>query len=155
MCPWSYGSWIYKYLCNQCLSPLMLWVRLRLRAWCTTLWDKVCQWLAAGQWFSLGPPVSSINNTDHHNITEILLKVVLNTIKPKPYFITYTSYLRNEKTSLICCWEISPSICARYVYISLNSWNGIRAGPPSGSAVNISHTVFIASVMFCKYRRNH
>ena len=19
---WSYGSWIYKYLCNQCLSPL-------------------------------------------------------------------------------------------------------------------------------------
>ena len=23
--PWSYGSWIYNYLCNQCLSPLMLW----------------------------------------------------------------------------------------------------------------------------------
>ena len=23
---WSYGSWIYNYLCNQCLSPLMLWV---------------------------------------------------------------------------------------------------------------------------------
>jgi len=20
--PWSYGSWIYNYLCNQCLSPL-------------------------------------------------------------------------------------------------------------------------------------
>jgi hypothetical protein len=20
---WSYGSWIYNYLCNQCLSPLM------------------------------------------------------------------------------------------------------------------------------------
>jgi len=19
---WSYGSWIYNYLCNQCLSPL-------------------------------------------------------------------------------------------------------------------------------------
>jgi len=19
---WSFGSWIYKYLCNQCLSPL-------------------------------------------------------------------------------------------------------------------------------------
>ena len=25
--PWSYGSLIYNYLCNQCLSPLMLWVR--------------------------------------------------------------------------------------------------------------------------------
>jgi hypothetical protein len=24
---WSYGSWIYNYLCNQCLSPLKLWVR--------------------------------------------------------------------------------------------------------------------------------
>jgi len=22
----SYGSWIYNYLCNQCLSPLKLWV---------------------------------------------------------------------------------------------------------------------------------
>ena len=21
---WSYGSWIYNYLCNQCLSPLKL-----------------------------------------------------------------------------------------------------------------------------------
>jgi hypothetical protein len=26
-------------------------------------------------------PVSSTNKTDHHNITEILLKVALNTIK--------------------------------------------------------------------------
>jgi hypothetical protein len=25
--PWSYGSWIYNYICNQCLSPMMLWVR--------------------------------------------------------------------------------------------------------------------------------
>ena len=24
--PWSYGSWIYNYLFNQCLSPLKLWV---------------------------------------------------------------------------------------------------------------------------------
>jgi hypothetical protein len=27
-------------------------------------------------------PVSSTNKTDHHDITEILLKVALNTIKP-------------------------------------------------------------------------
>jgi len=32
-----------------------------------TLCDKVCQWLAAGRWFSLGTPVSSINKTDHHD----------------------------------------------------------------------------------------
>ena len=42
---------------------------------------KVCQWLATGRWFSPDPPVSSTNKTDRHNITEILLKVVLNTIK--------------------------------------------------------------------------
>jgi hypothetical protein len=33
-----------------------------------------------GQWFSLGSPVSSTNKTDRHDITELLLKVALNTI---------------------------------------------------------------------------
>jgi hypothetical protein len=37
--------------------------------------------VAAGLWFSPGPLVSSTNKTDRHNIAEILLKVVLNTIK--------------------------------------------------------------------------
>ena len=79
--PWSYGHWIYNYLCNQCLSPLMrVWISIRAR--CRTLCDKVCQWLATGQWFSLGPPASSINKTDRHNIAEMLLKVALSTIKP-------------------------------------------------------------------------
>jgi hypothetical protein len=32
------------------------------------------------RWFSPGTLVSSINKTDHHDITEILLKVALNTI---------------------------------------------------------------------------
>jgi hypothetical protein len=45
-----------------------------------TLCNKVCQWLATGLWFSLGTPVSSTNKTDCHDIAEILLKVVLNTI---------------------------------------------------------------------------
>ena len=79
--PWSYGSWIYNYLCNQCLSPLKLWVRISIRARCTTLCDKVCQWLATGRRFSLGIPVSSTNKTDRHHIIEILLTVALNTIK--------------------------------------------------------------------------
>ena len=53
---WSYGSWIYNYTCNQCLSPLTWWVQTLLR-WGvldTTLCDQVYQWLAAGLWFSLG-----------------------------------------------------------------------------------------------------
>jgi hypothetical protein len=57
--PCSYGSWIFNYLCNQCLSSLMLWVRISIRARCTTLSNKVYQWLATGRWFSPGSPVSS------------------------------------------------------------------------------------------------
>jgi hypothetical protein len=37
------------------------------------------------RWFSPGLPVSSTNKTDRHDITEILLKVALDTIKPEPY----------------------------------------------------------------------
>ena len=40
-----------------------------------TLYDKVCQLLTTGRWFSPGNPVSSIYR---HDITDILLKVVLN-----------------------------------------------------------------------------
>jgi hypothetical protein len=38
------------------------------------------QWLAVGSCFSMGTPVSSTNKTDCHNVTEILLKVALNTL---------------------------------------------------------------------------
>jgi hypothetical protein len=36
--PWSHGSWINNYLCNRCLSPLMLWVQISLFSRCTTLY---------------------------------------------------------------------------------------------------------------------
>ena len=80
---WSYGSWIYNYLCNQCLSPLTLRVRIPLRRCVleTTICDKVCQWFAAGRCFSPDSPVSSTNKTDLNDITEILLKKALSTIK--------------------------------------------------------------------------
>jgi hypothetical protein len=50
-----------QYLCNQCLSPLILWVRISIRARCTALCDKVCDL--------------------RHDIAKILLKVAFNTIK--------------------------------------------------------------------------
>jgi hypothetical protein len=61
---------------------LTLWVRILLRRGIldTTLCDKVCQWLVAGRWFSPDTPVSPTNKTTRHDITEILLKVALNTI---------------------------------------------------------------------------
>ena len=61
---WTYGRWIYNYLCTQCLSPLKLWVRILD----TTLCDKFCQWLPTGRWFSLGPPVFYTNKTDRPTI---------------------------------------------------------------------------------------
>jgi hypothetical protein len=46
----------------------------------STLCEKVCQWFMSCCWFSPVTAVSSTSKTDCHDITEILLKVVLNTI---------------------------------------------------------------------------
>ena len=55
-------------------KPLTLWVRIPLMERCVIK-------IAAGRWFSPGIPVSSINKTiNRHDISEILLKVALNTI---------------------------------------------------------------------------
>jgi hypothetical protein len=81
---WSYGSWIYNYLCNQCLSPLKLWVWMPF-SWGvldTTLCDKVCR--ATGQWFT---PISSTNKTDSHEITEKFTSVWLGIIQENLSFI--------------------------------------------------------------------
>jgi len=69
-------------MCNQCLSSLTVWVRIPLMRGVldTTVCDKVCQWFAAGRWHSPSIPISFTNETDHHDITEILLKVALHTI---------------------------------------------------------------------------
>jgi hypothetical protein len=58
-------------------SRRLSWARSWQGVLDTTLCDKVC---VTGQWFSPGTPVSYTNKTDCHDITEILLKVVLNTI---------------------------------------------------------------------------
>jgi hypothetical protein len=110
---WSYGSWIYIYLCNQCLSPpLTLWVRTppRWGVLDTTLCDQVCQWFAARRWFSPSTHVSSTNKTDHYDITEILLKVALNTI---------TQTLTPIKT-LVFSFFISILIICLYKHLTLS-----------------------------------
>ena len=42
----------------------------------------VTSWLASGQRFYPGTPVSITNKTDRHDVTEILLKVALNNLYP-------------------------------------------------------------------------
>jgi len=114
---WSYGSWIYnyRYLYNQCPSPLTLWVGIRLTGgvFDTTLCDKLktCQCHAAGQWFSLDIQIFSTNKTDRHDITEILLKVVLNTITLTPtcnQLMTYLFWPPMKTINLAkCLWPIN------------------------------------------------
>ena len=41
--------------------------------------DGVCRLLAHGRWFSQSTPASSTTKTGRHDISEILLKVALNT----------------------------------------------------------------------------
>ena len=76
---WSYGSWIYNYLFNQCLSPLTLWVWTPLRRGVQHYMIKCVSDLQQVDGF-LRVQVSSTNKTDCNDITEILLKVALNTI---------------------------------------------------------------------------
>jgi hypothetical protein len=95
---WLYGSWIYDYLRSQCLSPLMLWVWIPLRQGVldTTLCNKVCQWLATGWWVSPGTLLS------YTNITEILLKVTLNTIILTQIFICIASWIHKMIQTCPC-----------------------------------------------------
>ena len=74
-------------LANNSYKPITntAWVRAwlcKLQKGCTRLSaasDKAYQLLAHGRWFSPGTPTSSTTKTGSHDITEILLKVALNT----------------------------------------------------------------------------
>jgi len=68
-----------------------------------TVCDKVCQWLVIDQWFSPGISVSSTNKTVGHDITEILLKVALNTITPSICDIIAFNLLCGQYNFYPCC----------------------------------------------------
>jgi len=76
------------------------------QARCTTLCDKVCQWLTTGRWFSPGTPVSSTNKTDRHDIAEILLKVALNTVKQTN---------KHMITCILCSQFVSDAVLIYYL----------------------------------------
>ena len=66
-----------------------------------------------GLWFAPGTPISSTNKADSHDITEILLKVVLNTIT-----ITLTRLKESRSSSFF--FTAKESIKKKYdIYI----WN--------------------------------
>ena len=110
-----------RYLYHQCLSPLLLWVHISIRAWCTPLCDKGCQWLATGRWFFPGPSVSPTNKTDSHDITEILLKVAINTTKKKPKQTCNTNGMQ-----VIVWWTCWSTVLYYGVMVDLTVRSGIR-----------------------------
>jgi hypothetical protein len=68
-----------------------------------------------GRWYSPGPVVSFTNNTDRHDITEILLKVALNTKTPS-YGSWIYNYLCNQCLSPLkfeprSCHDITEILC--------------------------------------------
>ena len=80
----------------------------------TTLCDNVCQWLAAGQWFSLGTPFSSTNKTDGHDMTEILLKVALNITNQTNYKGNIFRFPFVSSTYILDCNLLMSSVSKLY-----------------------------------------
>ena len=72
---WSYCSWIYYYICNQCISPLTLQCRIPLIDYVIKFVRDLWQVGGFLRVFRFPPPIT--NKTDRHDITEILLKASL------------------------------------------------------------------------------
>ena len=74
---WSCDSWIYNYLCNGLVYSIQHYV------------IKIVNdlWQVSG--FYQVTSVASTNKTDCHDITEILLKVLVNTTAPDPLVIFF------------------------------------------------------------------
>ena len=99
----------------------------------TTLCDKVCQWLVTGRWFSPGTLVSSTNNTDCHNRTEILLKVALST----PYTLTWIDFGCSSPTNFQTsrCQKQCLLYCGRFIFQPISQ----KAHPPQILGISLQH----------------
>ena len=105
---------------KNAIKPITIGVYITINhnyRWIYTWW--VSQWLATCRWFSLGIPVSSTDKTDHHNITEILLKVVLDTInQPIPDDVGHGDLIVKQ------CLHILPNLSVwanAYTVVTLDS----------------------------------
>ena len=120
----------------------------------TTLCHKVCQSLEAGQWFS---PVSSINKTDCHDITEILLKVALNTIT-----LTLTLFTRGNQHRptpvtfyiwFVACklilWKCAWALLINKILKFCKFWNTAQLTLNSNQSIYLFTTLLINYIKIC------
>jgi len=66
-----------------------------------------------GQWFSPGTPVSCTNKTDCHDITEILLKVALNT-KNKQILAAMLNFHMEQKSCMMLIEDHPSNISIKF-----------------------------------------
>jgi hypothetical protein len=90
---WSYGSWIYNYLWNQCLSTLTLWVQILFKR--GVLDTILCDFLDQENW----PPGYNWNIVEsgvkHHNPNSVL-KCLRNRYKFCSFAYCTTQVLNGE-----------------------------------------------------------
>jgi hypothetical protein len=72
----------------------------------------LCQWLSTGRWVSSGTHVSSTNKNDHHDTTEIFLKVALNTNT----LTLILSWIQNAK------YTINSQLILYLLAVHINIW---------------------------------
>ena len=77
--PWSHGSWIYNYKCTYTISAYHHWSEFESRSG-RSVQHYVIKIYDRSVVFS-GYSGCSTNKIDRHDITKILLKVALSTIK--------------------------------------------------------------------------
>ena len=85
----------------------------------TTLCDKVCMWFTGGRWFSPGPPVSSTNKTDRHDILISELFSVESGVKHHNHIISGV----NSKNLQSLVQTISISRILVFPFSSIVLWN--------------------------------
>ena len=98
---------------SQCLANLILNVLD------TKLCDKVCQ----RRWFSTSSLVSSTSKADCHYITEILLKVALNTInQTKPNLNSEENFSHSGGQHIFSVYIFEVRIIAKKISIFFRIW---------------------------------
>ena len=78
----------------------------------------VIKWFAAGRWFSSGPPISSTNKTDRHDIAENIVESGVKHHKPSQKNISVHCYIRNQ-TDLKTSYQTSFISKLKY-----SNWKG-------------------------------
>ena len=106
----------------------------------TTLCDKVCQWLMAGQRFSLGTPVSSTNNSDCHDILVLQLRYMVGV------YLKYFFTVRNFDSNI---WAVCCLFSSYYSLMGLLKSNLLQVGMGRFMVFNI--TFDNISVISCRF----